>query len=116
MLAQGRLFTVHLSQRLPQSGGMVYSGSVRLNRHAVFLDMFIRLLLVASTLSISSVAFSQGAETGPSPSPTLTPFMVDESKAEKTTGRSTPTPKPDLIFPGNPIAPASPKPVDTNAT
>src|SRR5260370_41461228 len=78
--------------------------------------MFIRLLLVASTLSISSVAFSQGADPGPSPSPTLTPFIVVESQAEKPTGKSTPTPKPDLNFPSNPIAPATPKPVETNAS
>src|ERR1700730_16590492 len=118
MLAQGRPFTAHLSQRLPQSGGMVYSGSVRLNRHAVLLDMFIRLLLVASTLSISSVAFSQGADPEPSASPSasLTPVIVDESQAEKPTGKSTPTPKPDLKFPSNPIAPATPKPAETNSS
>src|SRR5260221_6805410 len=80
--------------------------------------MFIRLLLVASTLSISSVAFSQGADPEPSASPSasLTPFIVDESQAEKPTGKSTPTPKPDLNFPSNPIAPATAKPVETNAS
>ncbi|HYZ71480.1 MAG TPA: hypothetical protein VE641_00265, partial [Chthoniobacterales bacterium] len=65
--------------------------------------MVIRSLLVASTLGITSFAFSQGADPGPSPSASLTPFIVDESQAEKPTGKSTPTPKPDLNFPSNPI-------------
>jgi lipoprotein-anchoring transpeptidase ErfK/SrfK len=80
--------------------------------------MVIRSLLVASTLGITSVAFSQGADPEPSASPSasLTPFIVDESQAEKPTGKSTPTPKPDLNFPSNPIAPSTPKPAEANTS
>jgi L,D-transpeptidase catalytic domain/Putative peptidoglycan binding domain len=80
--------------------------------------MVIRSLLVASTLGISSVAFSQGADPEPSASPSasLTPFIVDESQAEKPTGKSTPTPKPDLNFPSNPIAPSTPKPAEASTS
>ena len=78
------------------------------------IDMVIRSLLVASALGITSVAFSEGADPEPSASPSasLTPFIVDESQAEKPTGKSTPTPTPDLKFPSNPIAPATPKPAE----
>src|ERR1700761_1640624 len=78
--------------------------------------MLIRSLLVACTLGITSFAFSQGADPGPSPSASLTPFVVDESQAEKPTGKSTPTPKPDLNFPSNPIAPSTPKPPEANTS
>jgi lipoprotein-anchoring transpeptidase ErfK/SrfK len=78
--------------------------------------MVIRSLLVASTLGITSFAFSQGADPGPSPSASLTPFIVDESQAEKPTGKSTPTPKPDLNFPSNPIAPPTPKTAEANTS
>src|ERR1700751_866137 len=80
--------------------------------------MVIRSLLAASALGITSVAFSQGADPEPSASPSaaLTPLTGDESQAEKPTGKSTPTPKPDLNFPNNPIAPSTPKPAEANTS
>src|ERR1700747_1369444 len=78
--------------------------------------MLIRSLLVACTLGITSFAFSQGADPGPSPSASLKPFVVGEAQAEKPTGKSTPTPKPDLNFPSNPIAPSTPKPAEANTS
>jgi lipoprotein-anchoring transpeptidase ErfK/SrfK len=74
-------------------------------------DMSIcRMLLIASSLGVALSGFAQGQQPGSSPSPSATPFVVDESQAEKPAGKTTPTPTPDLRFPSNPIAPSTPAP------
>jgi lipoprotein-anchoring transpeptidase ErfK/SrfK len=96
---------------------MLYS-RLRLSKSA-FMFMS-RVYLVVGLVSVGCIA-GVGQEASPSPAATTRkPFVVDQSDAEKEVSKRktekevTPTPTPDLRFPSNPIAPATPTPEATS--
>jgi lipoprotein-anchoring transpeptidase ErfK/SrfK len=87
---------------------MLYSRSVCQKR----LMLISRICLFAGLFGFAPAALAQDAS--PSPSATTKPFVVDQSGAEKSEKKITPTPTPDLRFPSNPIAPSAPAPQENN--
>jgi lipoprotein-anchoring transpeptidase ErfK/SrfK len=75
-----------------------------------------RICLFAGLFAFAPAVFAQDAS--PSPSASTKPFVVDQTGAEKELKKEkgknvAPTPTPDLRFPSNPIAPATPAPQES---